>query len=452
MAYKKPTDEELQELLRKAGEPAKRAPKWHERYRGKIEIAPKCPVPFFDLSYTPGVAQVCKEIAKDPLMVFQYTNKGNTVLVISDGTRILGLGDIGPEAGLPVMEGKVLIFKYCGGVDAYPICVDTKDPDEIIKLILQLQPSFGAVNMEDFAQPKCFYILDELRRRAHIPVWHDDQQGTAAVNLAGLISGLIILGRKLSDVNFAMVGAGAANTATLRLLLADGVDPAKVVMTDINGILHPDRNDFPKNDPRYRFCQITNKDNRRGGIPEAMRGAHVVFALSTPGPGVIKKEWIKSMAKDRIVFACANPIPEIWPWELEEAGVEIFATGRSDFPNQINNSLGFPGILRGTLDVGASTITDEMAIAAAHELAQYAQDKGIHKGYFIPKMEEWDLYPRVAAAVGLKAIEQGVARIKLSKAELLKQATEIIERARRQAEILMDKDTGIIAPSPFGLN
>jgi len=437
-----------EQRLASAEKPGKDALRLHPFYKGKIEIAPKCIIRDFNdfaIWYTPGVAQPCKEIAKDPNKVYEHTNKGNAVAVVSDGTRVLGLGDIGPEAGLPVMEGKALLFKYLGGVDAYPICVETKDPDELIKVVKLIQPSFGGINLEDIAQPKCFYILDKLRQEAHIPVWHDDQQGTAAVNLAGLINSLKIVGKKLNEVKIAMVGAGAANTATLRLFLAAGVDAGKVIMTDLNGILHSERKDFEKSDPRYRFCQITNKEKKKGGIAEAMRGADVVIALSAPGPGVIKKEWVADMGKDPIVFVCANPVPEIWPWEAKEAGARIVATGRSDFHNQINNSLGFPGIFRGTLDVRAKTITDEMVIAAAHELAQTAQDKGINEEYIIPTMEDPEVYTREAVAVGLKAIEQGLARVKPSRTELIEQANRMIKRAREQAEILMSSH---LIPAP----
>ncbi|MCJ7459855.1 MAG: NADP-dependent malic enzyme [candidate division Zixibacteria bacterium] len=437
-----------EQRIASAEKPGKDALRLHPFYKGKIEIAPKCIIRDFNdfaIWYTPGVAQPCKEIAKDPDKVYEHTNKGNAVAVVSDGTRVLGLGDIGPEAGLPVMEGKALLFKYLGGVDAYPICVETKDPDELIKVVKLIQPSFGGINLEDIAQPKCFYILDKLRQEAHIPVWHDDQQGTAAVNLAGLINSLKIVGKKLNEVKIAMVGAGAANTATLRLFLAAGVDAGKVIMTDLNGILHSERKDFEKSDPRYRFCQITNKEKKKGGIAEAMKGADVVIALSAPGPGVIKKEWVADMGKDPIVFVCANPVPEIWPWEAKEAGARIVATGRSDFHNQINNSLGFPGIFRGTLDVRAKTITDEMVIAAAHELAQTAQDKGINEEYIIPTMDDPEVYTREAVAVGLKAIEQGLARIKPSRTELIEQANRMIKRAREQAEILMSSH---LIPTP----
>jgi malate dehydrogenase (oxaloacetate-decarboxylating) len=437
------------ELLKKAEKPGKDAMAMHPFYKGKIEIVSKCCVRNFEdfaIWYTPGVAQPCKDIQKNPEKVYEYTNKANTVGVISDCTRVLGLGDIGPEAGLPVMEGKALLFKYLGGIDVYPLCLDTKDPDEIIRTVKILQPSLGGVNLEDIAQPKCFYILDTLRKEARIPVWHDDQQGTATVTLAGLINALRIVGKKINEVKIAMVGAGSANTACLRLMLSAGVDPAKVVLTDINGTLHSGRKDFDKIDPRYHFCQITNKQNIKGGIPETMRGADVTVALSASGPGTIKKEWVADMKKDAIIFACANPVPEIWPWEAKEAGARIVATGRSDFPNQVNNSLGFPGIFRGTLDVRAKTITDEMCIAAANELAQTAVDKGLHEEHLIPTMDEWEVFPREAVAVGLKAIEQGIALKKASRDELFKQASEVIKRAREQTQILMDK--GIIAPYP----
>lgn len=441
------------ELLARAKKPGKDALKLHPFYRGKIESASKCVIRDFNdfaIWYTPGVAEPCKEIAKDIDKVYEHTNKGNTVAVISDGTRVLGLGDIGPEAGLPVMEGKCLLFKYLGGVDAFPICLATKDEELFILTVKMLQPSFGGINLEDISQPKCFHILDRLKREMKIPVWHDDQQGTATVTVAGLLNALKIVGKKINEAKIAMVGAGAANVAVLRVMLSAGVDPAKVVMVDVDGILHRNRDDFPEDDPRYRFCRITNKENRRGGIPEAMRGMDVVIALSKPGPGTIKKEWVGEMAKDAVVFACANPIPEIWPWEAKEAGARIVATGRSDFPNQVNNSLGFPGIFRGTLDVRAHTITDEMCIAAANELAQTAVDKGLHEDYLIPTMDDLEVYPREAVAVALKAIEQGVAKIKASKQELLEHVEKTIRRAREHTHILME--SGMIPSPPPDLN
>jgi len=434
----------VEELLAKAEQPSKDALRPHPFYRGKIQITLKCRIKSFDdfaIWYTPGVAAPCKEIARDREKVFEYTNKGNTVAVVTDGSRILGLGDIGPEAGLPVMEGKALLYKYLGGVDAYPICLATKDPDEFIQAVKWLQPSFGGVNLEDIAHPKCFYILDTLRRECEIPVWHDDQQGTACVTLAGLINAVKIVGKKLQDIKVALVGAGAANIAIARLIIAAGVNPGNIIVVDSRGILHKDRGDRETLQTKYRekweLCLKTNAEGIKGDIPEAMRGADVLIAASKPGPGTIKKEWVASMAKDAIVFAEANPVPEIWPWEAKEAGARIVATGRSDFPNQINNSLGFPGIFRGALDIRATTITDEMCIAAAYELAKVAEDKGIHEEYIIPTMDEWEVFPREAVAVGSKGIEQGVARVKLPADVRYKMAEETIRQAREQVQMLM---------------
>jgi malate dehydrogenase (oxaloacetate-decarboxylating) len=340
------------------------------------------------------------------------------------------------------------LFKYLGGVDAVPICLDTKDPDEIIKICLLLQPSFGGFNLEDISQPKCFYILDTLREKARIPVWHDDQQGTAAVTLAGMLNAVRVVGKKMNEVKVAMVGAGASNIAIARVIIKGGVDPAKIVMSDTKGILHKGRDDIDKVvfKEKWHMCEISNKKQVKGDVPEAMKGADVLIALSKSGPGVIQKEWISSMADKAVCFVCANPVPEIWPWEATEAGAFIVATGRSDFPNQVNNSLGFPGIFRGTLDVRARTITDEMCIAAATELAQTAYDKGVTPEYIIPTMEEWEVFPREATAVALKAIEQGVARIKMSKDEIYKKAERTIRRAREETQLLMKEK--FITPAP----
>lgn len=431
----------VEELLAKAKKPGEDAMKLHPFYKGKIEVVPKCCVRGFDdfaIWYTPGVAKPCRDIETNPEKVFEHTNKSNFVAVISDGTRVLGLGDIGPEAGLPVMEGKALLFKYLGGVDAFPICLDTKDPDKIIETALLLQPSFGGINLEDISQPKCFYVLDELRKKARIPVWHDDQQGTAAIICAGLINAVKLVGKDLNKVKVVMVGAGAANIRTAWVIIKAGVEPENIILCDTKGTLHKGRTDLiEKYKEKWELCQITNAEGLKGGVADAMKGADVCIGASKPGPGTIKLEWVKSMAKDAIVFPCANPIPEIWPWEAKEAGARVIATGRSDFPNQINNSLGFPGIFRGTLDVMATTITDEMCIAAAEELAKCAEDKGLHEEYIIPSMGEWEVFPREAVAVGLKAIEQGVARVKLSKEELMKCAEEKIKRAREETQALM---------------
>jgi malate dehydrogenase (oxaloacetate-decarboxylating) len=435
-----------EQLLEKSKKPSADALKMHPFYKGKIASAVKCCVRDFNdfaIWYTPGVAAACKDIEAHPEMVFEHTNKGNMVAVVSDGTRVLGLGDIGPEAAIPVMEGKSILFKYLGGVDAWPICLDTKDAEEIIKTVKLISPCFGGINLEDLSQPKCFHILDTLRKESKIPVWHDDQQGTAAVTLAGLINAFKVVGKNMKKARITLIGSGAANIACARVMLSYGVDPAKLIMVDSKGTLHKGRTDIP---PEYkekrRFSQITNAEQRKGNIAEAMEGADAVVALAKSGPDVIKKEWAKKMAKDGILFACANPIPEIYPWEAEEAGVKVIATGRSDFPNQVNNSLCFPAIFRGTLDVMATTITDEMCIESAVELAKCAEDKGLKKDYLLPKMDERDVFPRQAVAVGLKAIEQKVARVKMTKAQLFEKASAMIDRARKEVDLMMN--SGII--------
>lgn len=438
------------ELLAKAQKPARDAMKLHPFYQGKIEVALKAAVRDygdFAIWYTPGVAAPCKAIHNDVQEVYRHTNKANFVAVVSDGTRVLGLGDIGPEASLPVMEGKALLFKYLGGVDAFPICVDTKDPDELINVVKLLQPSFGGINLEDIANPKCFYILDRLRAECHIPVWHDDQQGTACVTVAGLINALKIVGKKLSEVKIAMIGAGAANVATIRLLLAAGAVAGNIIMCDSKGILHRGRDDIPGTYREKRgIMQQTNAEQRAGGIAEAMEDTDVVIALSRPGPDTIKKEWVSAMAEDAIVFACANPIPEIWPWEAKEAGAAVVSTGRSDFPNQVNNSMGFPAIFRGVLDVQARTITDTMCIAAAEELAACAAERGLYPDKILPTMDEWEVFPRVATATALQAVKEKVARLELSREVIYRLAVEKIGRAQQQTRVLMDSGTISMPP------
>lgn len=443
----------VEELLAKAKEPARKAPAWHAFYRGKVGLGLKCAITGYDdfaIWYTPGVAQPCREIAEKPEKVFEYTNKGNMVAVVSDGTRVLGLGDIGPHAALPVMEGKGLLFKYLGGVDAFPITLATKDPGEIIQAVKWIAPAFGGINLEDFASPKCFYILDRLREELDIPVWHDDQQGTAAITLAGVLNALKVVGKDPKKATYSVIGSGAANVAFVRVALTYGIPAGNIMMVDSKGILNPKREDLEKekdhNPYKWDYANRTNKERRAGGIAESLVGTDVCVAASKPGPGTIKAEWLKRMAKDAIVLACANPVPEIWPWEAKEAGVRIIGTGRSDFPNQINNSIGFPAIFRGTLDVFAKTITDEMAIAAAEAIAKTAEDKGLRDDYIVPSMMDLDVFVNEAVAVGLKAIEQGVARRILSKAELTKQAETMIKRARAEVDILQKQ--GHIAPPP----
>lgn len=433
-----------EELLAKAKKPSADAMKLHPFYRGKIETTLKCTVHSFDdfaIWYTPGVAAPCRAIHADPELVYEYTNKWNTVAVVSDGTRVLGLGDIGPKAGLPVMEGKALLYKYLGGVDGVPLMLDTKDPDAIINTVLMFQPGLGGVNLEDISQPKCFYVLDTLREKAEIPIWHDDQQGTATVTLAGLINALKVVGKKMDEVSIAFIGSGASNVACSRLIFGWGADPAKCRMVDSRGILGKHRKDLEMRKAEYKdkwkLCNITNAEGREGDIPEAMKDADVVIALSKSGPDVIKAEWIKSMAKDSIVFACANPVPEIWPWEAKEAGAAVVATGRSDFPNQVNNSLGFPGIFRGTLDVRAKTITDEMCFAAAQAMANHVGDR-LAPDFILPNMDDWEVFPREAAAVAMKAIEQGLARIECTYEEEFQRAAKIIKRSRDMTRRMME--------------
>lgn len=436
-----PTPEAIQKMLNKAKQPSADAMSMHPFYRGKIEIVPKSCIRDYDdfaIWYTPGVAAPCKDIQANPEKVFEHTNKWNTVAVITDGTRVLGLGDIGPHAAIPVMEGKGMLFKYLGGVDAFPICLNTKDPDEFIRTVKLLEPCFGGINLEDIAQPKCFRILDTLRKEMPIPVWHDDQQGTAAVTLAGLINAVKIQGKKLSEVKIAMVGAGAANICISRMIIKAGVNPKNIIMVDTKGTLHRDRQDLATGHPeKWEMCLKSNANNVKGNIPEAMKGAEVLLALSQPGPDTIKKEWIKLMAPKPIVFVCANPVPEIWPWEAKEAGADIVATGRSDFPNQVNNSLGFPAIFRGALDVRARTITDEMCIASAEALAGYAEKKGLSKEHLIPTMSDWRVYPEEAVAVGMKAIEQGVAKLILTADQLRDNATKMIQRSIKITKMMM---------------
>lgn len=447
--------DDVKSLLAKAQKPSLDAMRLHPFYRGKTQTAPKCVIrnlDDFSIWYTPGVAAPCRAIQTDPELVFEYTNKANRVAVVSDGTRVLGLGDIGPEAGLPVMEGKALLFKYLGGVDAVPICISTKDADEIIRAVKILQPSFGGINLEDFAQPKCFRILDELRAdpEVTIPVWHDDQQGTATVLLAGLINGLRLVGKQMKDVHVTMIGFGAANVATLRLMEASGFDIGKLIAVDSKGIIHADRSDIEGQRhefrDKWRVAMESNRAGVRGGPAEALAGADVCIGFSRPGPGVIKPEWIRAMATDPLVFPCANPVPEIWPWEAKAAGARVVGTGRSDFPNQLNNSLGFPAIFRGALDVRARTITDGMCLAAAQAIADYAAKKGLSEDYIVPSMAEAGVFYDEAVAVGLRAQEEGIARLSVTREQLYSQAKQAISAAQRMADVLME--SGVIPPAP----
>ncbi|HSB45192.1 MAG TPA: NADP-dependent malic enzyme [Nitrospira sp.] len=440
-----------EELLAKAQKPAEESRRLHAYYRGKMQTFPKCPIRGlgdFALWYTPGVAAPCRDIQQTPGLVYDLTNKANSIAVVSDGTRVLGLGDIGPEAGLPVMEGKALLFKYLGGVDAVPICLGTKDPDEIVRTVKLLEPSFGGINLEDISMPKCFRVLEQARRACSIPVWHDDQQGTGTVLLAALINALKVVGKPIGGIRIAMIGMGAANVPTYRFLKANGADPALIVACDLGGILGLHRTDYrdtPDYAEQWKVCQETNRDGRRGGIAETLRAADVCIAFAAGG--IIKPEWVKTMARDAIVFACANPVPEIWPWEAKEAGAKIVATGRSDFPNQVNNSLVFPAIFRGALDVRARTISDEMAVAASMELAACAEERGINEDNIICTMEEWKIVPRIAAATARKAQEQGLAQLSKTTVQLMEEATARILTVREGLSHFMKE--GIIPPPPI---
>jgi malate dehydrogenase (oxaloacetate-decarboxylating) len=444
----KPT---VEELLAKAKKPAQLSPPMHRFYEGKMQVIPKCvirSVDDFAIWYTPGVAAACREIQANPDKSFELTNRWNYVAVISDGTRVLGLGDIGPEAGLPVMEGKALLFKYLGGVDAFPICIRTKDPDEIVKFCKALEPTFGGINLEDIEKPKCFKVLEDARSQMNIPVWHDDQQGTATVILAGLMNAFKLVGKKPKESLITLVGSGAANIRTAYVLEKWGVKLGNIMLADTKGVVYKGRPDIVQDEDPWKFdvAQKTNAEGRRGDIAEAFKGVDAVVAASKPGPGTIKKEWVHSMASNAIVFACANPVPEIWPWEAEEAGAKVVATGRSDFPNQVNNSLGFPAIFRGVLDVKAKTVTDDMCVAAAAELAKYAEERGMDERSLQPRMDEWEVFPREAVACALKSIEQGVARVKPSRQELYERASAIIKNARASTELLMKH--GLIKQPP----
>ncbi|PKP36761.1 MAG: malate dehydrogenase, partial [Bacteroidetes bacterium HGW-Bacteroidetes-15] len=429
----------------------------HKHYSGKIQVVPKVPVPgfnWFNVWYTPGVSKVSTNIRDNNDASFDLSNRGNLVAVVSDSTRVLGDGDCTPPGGLGVMEGKAFLMKYLGGVDGVALCVDSRgkdgknDPDKIIEFVKMCQHSFGAINLEDISQPNCFKVLDVLREECDIPVWHDDAQGTACVTLAGLINALKLAGKKMSDTKIVFYGAGASNTTIARLIIADGGDPKNMILFDTKGTLHIGRSDI-KADPRFyrkwELCESTNP-HKILTMEEAMKGADVLISLSTPGPDTIKKEWVSLMAEKSIVFVCANPVPEIYPYAAKEAGAYIVATGRGDFPNQVNNSLGFPGILKGALIVRAQKITDGMAIAAAHSLANYAEKRGINSENITPTMDEADVFPVEAADVAMQAIKDGVARRKVTWEEAYQIAKKDIEYSRTLTHSLCKE--GFIAEPP----
>ena len=432
----------------------------HHFYGGKMQTLPKCGVygfNWFNVWYTPGVSKISTTIRDDNDASFALSNRGNLVAVVSDSTRVLGDGDCTPPGGLGVMEGKAMLMKYLGGVDAVALCVDSKgpdgkhDPQRLINFVKMAQHSFGAINLEDISQPNCFKVLDELREACDIPVWHDDAQGTACVTLAGLINALKLAGKKIGDVKIVLLGAGASNTTIARLILADGGNPAKMVIFDTKGSLHSGRQDIRDDKRNYRkweLCEKTNPDKVLT-MEEAMKGADVLIALSSPGPDTVKREWIRGMADKAVVFACANPVPEIWPYAAKEEGAFIVATGRGDFPNQVNNSVCFPGILKGALLVRAKKITDGMAIRCAHSIAEFSEKRGISPDNIIANMEETDVFAQEAADVAAQAIAEGVARVKLSWEEVYSRTRADIAAVRAIAEDM--KKMGYIREPPVEL-
>jgi malate dehydrogenase (oxaloacetate-decarboxylating) len=387
---------------------AKESLKLHYELKGKLEIISRAPVSSSEelsLAYTPGVAQPCLEIQKDVNRSYELTRRWNTVAVVSDGTAVLGLGDIGPEASMPVMEGKCVLFKEFGGVDAIPLCIRSKDVDEIVRTVELLAGSFGGVNLEDISAPRCFEIERKLKERCDIPIFHDDQHGTAVVTLAGVINALKIVGKKLDQVSIVTSGAGAAGIAIIKLLMALGLKD--VVMCDRMGAIHEGREGL--NTEKTEMAAISNRMMKKGSLAEVIKGADVFIGVSAPG--TLTTAMVRTMAKDPIIFACANPTPEIFPDEARAGGAAVIATGRSDFPNQVNNVLAFPGIFRGTLDVRASEINDEMKKAAAYALADLVTDDKLSAEYILPHAFDPRVKDAVAAAVSEAARRSGVARI-----------------------------------------
>jgi malate dehydrogenase (oxaloacetate-decarboxylating) len=419
--------------------------KAHKFYRGKMQTVPRAGVfgfNWFNVWYTPGVSKVSTSIRDDNDAAYDLSNKGNYVAVVSDSTRVLGDGDCTPPGGLGVMEGKAFLMKYLGGVDATALCIDSRnsrgehDPDKIIEFVKMVQPSFGAINLEDISQPNCYKVLDTLREECDIPVWHDDAQGTACVTLAGLINAVKLADKKLENVKIVLLGAGAANTTIARIVISAGADPANIIMFDSKGSLNRDRKDIEEDKRFYRKWELCQKTNpgKIETFSEAMTGADVLIALSKQGPDTVSPEDIKRMASKSIVFACANPVPEIYPYAAKAAGAFIVATGRGDFPNQVNNSVGFPGILKGALLVRAKKISDGMAIAAAKSLAKYAEERGITPDNIIATMEEPGVFPYEAADVAMQAIEEGLARVIMTRDEVFKKAEEDISYSRNLVE------------------
>ena len=388
---------------------AKESLRLHEQWKGKIEVISTVPVSTKDdlsLAYTPGVAQPCLEIQKDISKSYTLTRRHNLCLVVTDGSAVLGLGDIGPEAGMPVMEGKCVLFKSFGGVDAFPLCVKTKDVDAFVETVYNISGSFGGINLEDISAPRCFEIERKLKERCDIPIFHDDQHGTAVITLAGLTNALKVVGKKLNEIKIAVSGAGAAAIAITKLLLSAGVKD--ITLCDRTGAIYKGR-EKGMNWIKREMSEVTNPDGIKGTLADAMRGADVFIGVSAPKS--VNGGMVRSMARDPIIFACANPTPEIFPDEAKEAGAKIISTGRSDYPNQINNVLAFPGIFRGAFDVRASDINEAMKIAASKALAGLVSDSELSEEYIIPAAFDKRVGPAVAEAVAMAARDSGVARL-----------------------------------------
>ncbi|MEH7417164.1 malic enzyme-like NAD(P)-binding protein [Neobacillus drentensis] len=398
----------------------------HRIHKGKLESKSKVQVRNahdLSLAYSPGVAEPCKDIYEKPETVYDYTMKGNMVAVVSDGTAVLGLGNIGPEAALPVMEGKAVLFKSFAGVDAFPICLNTTDVDKIVETVKLLEPTFGGVNLEDIAAPNCFVIEERLKREANIPIFHDDQHGTAIVTVAGLVNALKLIGKKMTEIKVVASGAGAAGIAIIKLLYNYGV--RDIIMCDTKGAIYEGR---PQgmNSVKAEVAKFTNRDNQQGSLADVIKGADVFIGVSVAG--ALTKEMVASMNSDSIIFAMANPDPEIMPEDAKAAGASVVGTGRSDFPNQVNNVLAFPGIFRGALDVRATHINEKMKVAAVEAIAGLISEEELHADYVIPAPFDPRVAPNVAAAVAKAAMETGVARLKVD-------PEEIKERTHRLAII-----------------
>ena len=402
--------------------------KLHKENAGKIEVVSKVPVrdrQDLSLAYTPGVAEPCKEINADYDKIYDYTNKGNMVAVVTNGTAVLGLGDIGAGAGMPVMEGKAVLFKAFAGVDAFPICIDSKDVDEIVNVVKCIEPTFGGINLEDISAPACFEVEDKLKKISGIPLFHDDQHGTAIVTCAAMISALKLVGKKAEDVKVVVNGAGAAGIAVTKLLMTMGVKD--VILCDSKGAVYESR-PHGMNPYKEEIAAVTNRRKVQGSLAEALRGADVFIGLSVAG--CVTREMVASMAKDAVVFAMANPVPEIMPDEAKAAGARVVATGRSDFPNQINNVLAFPGVFRGALDARATAINEEMKLAAVYAISDIVTDEELSEEYIIPGPFDARVAPAVAAAVARAAMETGVARVKVDPEQVAARTVELVDAVR----------------------